>query len=133
MPVDSRTLPGHRSGTHPTVPASGRVTVSGRLFPERECRWHSPGEMFHFTERPGIKPLPDRRYGPRCSRRILPYPLLLQTDISVKVLPPYALSERTSVSADGDLIKAPVVVLAPEGLIVDGAVNDQGWTLLTFF
>lgn len=125
--MDSRTLPGHRSGTHPAVSPAGRLTVSGRLFSERECRWHAPGEVFHFTERSGIKLPSDRRYDSRCSGGVLPYPLLLQTDISVKVLPPYALSERTSVSADGDLIKAPVVVLAPEGLIVDGAVvNDQG-------
>ncbi|KEL78423.1 hypothetical protein AB07_3804 [Citrobacter freundii] len=43
------------------------------------------------------------------------------------MLPPYALSERTSFSTNGDLIKAPVFVLVPEGLIADGVgVNDQG-------
>ena len=51
----------------------------------------------------------------------------MQIDIPIKVLGPYALSEQTPVSTDDDLIKAPVVILAPEGQIADGVgFSDQG-------
>lgn len=85
-----------------------------------------------------ILPQPFRRYGvnPWISQRFWQDHGKLRQRVmnpfALRGIPPYPLSERTSVSNDGDRIKAPVVVLAPERSLADGVgFSDQGELLIS--